>query len=238
MKNKLVPLIAAALLSVAAINANATIIAVGDSNITTTNAAFDNATWFNNILGTGTDVLVRTGGVNSFQFATMFNFIGATTATTTATITAAALAGVDVFVSSTQHLYSAAELAVILAFEQGGGTVFTNGEHSSFPGENAAVNHLLAGIGSTMLVPAQSLCGLNTLTGAQIASHPLNAGVNNFQMGCTSRITGGTALLFTDPGFAMAACENCGEQVPEPGTLALLGIGLAALGLRRRRTSA
>jgi hypothetical protein len=221
--------------------ADAALIVVGDGNISNallTPAAFDNDTWFLNVLAGGNTVLVDdssigvSGTINDF-----FNSVaGVTSSLLGGELTAADLVGVELFISpASNNIYSAAEIAVMGAFLAGGGHILLMAEHSGFPVQIANVNTVLAALGSTMVVPDQELCGLNTLTGAQIANHPLNAGVASFQMGCTSQVVGGTPLFFPVPGFAMAAVEGDVNLIPEPATLSLLGIGLAGLARRRLR---
>jgi len=43
---------------------------------------------------------------------------------------------------------------------------------------------------------------------------------------------------FSNTAFALSGPNGNGQDIPEPGTLALLGVGLAALGYARRRKAA
>lgn len=236
---------AALVLGLGAANAEAALIVLGDGNVATDLpfGAFDNRQWFLNVLGGGNTVLLTPSSVDNFanDINNFYNSVaGVTSSILAGAVTAASLTGVELFISpATLHDYTPAEIAVLGAFLAGGGSVMLMAEHNGFLPQTAIVNSVLAGLGSGIsVVPAFELCGLNVLSGAQIAAHPLNAGIDQMQMGCTSQVLGGTALFLTRPGFVMAAIEGEQSVIPEPATLSLLGLGLAVAARRLRRRQA
>ncbi|CAD5373422.1 exported hypothetical protein [Rubrivivax sp. A210] len=118
-----------------------------------------------------------------------------------APLSAAALAGVDLFIGeamASTDSYSAGELSALTAYVTGGGTAFLAAENNGFAAAIAAVNAAAANMGSTMSVSAAQIeggCGLVTASGAQLAGS-LMAGVSSFSWGCGSRVNGGTTELF------------------------------------------
>ena len=55
-----------------------------------------------------------------------------------------------------------------------------------------------------------------------------------FGNNCVGNIVGGSVCDAGDDYFKLSGVQYV-ERVPEPGTLALLGLGIAGLGLARRR---
>jgi hypothetical protein len=101
----------------------------------------------------------------------------------------------------------------------------------------------LAALGSGLsIVPDNFDAGYNTATGAQIAAHPLNAGVTAFSYAAPSQVAGGTTLYFgsQDRPFIATEFAVAPQEVPEPASLAVWGL-VGAIGLwqarRRRRSS-
>lgn len=151
-------------------------------------------------------------------------------------ITAAALAGVDLFVSILPATaYSAAE---ILALAGWGGDILFIGENGNFTFQNNNINAALAALGSSMSLLNNIIdSGFHTATGVQIASDALTAGISSFVYAAPSEVmvSGGTALFFGTGGEAFVAYD--GMSVPEPSTLLLFGAGLIGFALVRRRRS-
>ena len=80
--------------------------------------------------------------------------------------------------------------------------------------------------------------GSQVSTGAEIASHPLTAGITSFNYGAAVEVSGGTSLFFSHGGIAYAQVEaTTPTPTPEPATLGLFGMGIAWLGFMRRRRS-
>ncbi len=219
------------------------IVLSGDGNI-----AFDlpvqagNQQFFRNVLGSGTSVLVLQNDLISSYDSRVDAFYdgqaGVSSTLFSGTVTGAALAGVDLFVSVLPDAFSLAEIDALDAFLIGGGTAFFMGENSeiTFTARNDAINAALAGLGSGMqILPNSSFDGgAHTATGGQIHADPLTSGVTSLTYASPSQISGGTTLLTGTGGQPFVAYESSQQPIPEPGTLLLLGAGLASLSLRRR----
>ena len=219
-----------------------TIIASGDSNISDDLAGKSgNARFFSNILGSGTSVAVLDTtptlcclGPFDDIISNYYNSLtGVTSAKIAGPVSAASLAGVNVFVAvAPTQAFTGAETLALTNFLSGGGTIFLLGDNSSFPGENANINNLLIALGSGLQIVEDIIdAGFNP---ASILADPLTTGIASFEYAATSRVTGGTGLFQTMTGSqTFVAYESSNGQVPEPGAWLLTACGLFALGLRR-----
>lgn len=208
-----------------------------------------NEQFFQNVLGGGSTVVVQgpTGGGSSTANAagdvnSFYSGLGGVTSSIDGgAITAAELAGADLFVGILPDAYSGAEITALSNFEAGGGTILLLGENNNFSAVNANINALLAGLGSGLLVVDDIFDGgFNTATGGQIAAHPLTAGVASFVYAAPSRVTGGTTLFFGSGNQPFVAVEGSVNQpIPEPESIAvwslLLLAGMTVVYVRRRR---
>lgn len=214
----------------------------GDSNIINrlgVNAG--NNAFFDNILGTGNSVGVLSTtptacclGNADDQVVSYYGAKAGVTATlVNGPIGAGSLAGFDVFViASPEAAIGAAGVTELSAFLAGSGTLFLLGENDGFPTEIANLNSLLAALGSGMSIVTDNLnAGFNV---ALIDAHPLTAGTAGFEYAATSQVAGGTSLYRTLNRSTFLAVENYGTRVPEPTSLMLAGIAVAALAASRR----
>jgi len=241
----LIATIAAITLGPAASAVAGTILVSGDSNTTDTLLLAGNESlFFSNVLGSGTTVRVLdfidqgygSAGNTQTEVNDYYGSLAGVTSTIVAgNVTAATLAGASLFVvPMPDDNFGASEVSAISSFLGGGGTLFLLGENASsvFNTPNGAINQLLNALGSGIgLVPA-ALSGPGSF-----AVDPFTAGLTDLRFIAGSQITGGKTLYTNSAGLGLVAREEVGGQGPEPATLALLGLGLAGLGFRRRTRS-
>lgn len=201
-----------------------------------------NATLLNNLLNGGTDVLISqkiSGGTHQNTILDPFfdGISGVTSLASGAFLTGSFLTNIDLlFVDFgflfTTNPYSSSEVDAISAFLANGGTLGVIGEVTDSLSAGL-LNGFLADLGSSIMVDIFRCCG-GLHDADTILTTSLTSGVTSFRLGAANPLTGGTAAI-QDQGFTVVAFEEISVQIPEPGTLAIFGLGLLGMGMRRRR---
>jgi hypothetical protein len=171
-----------------------------------------NQQFFTNVLQGGSEVVVLQntfmGCCESFDedVNDFYNSLpGVTSTVIVGTVTGAALAGADLFVSAIpDDAFTVSEVSALDSFLQGGGTIFFLGENEFFPAENGFINAALLGLGSNLSIINDVFdAGFNTATGPQIAADPFTTGVSTFTYAAPSRVSlvvGGNPIFFGSGG--------------------------------------
>ena len=240
---KLSFLYAAAFLALALNASGGTLIVSGDSSIAYS-VTGGNATFFSNVLGSGTSVLIQelesqTAG-NGANIAAYYNGTAGVTATQTTATSVSDLGGVNLFISMLpQSAYSAAELSAMSTLLSAGGTLFLIGESSGYAGGNTAMPYLngaLTSLGSSLTIGGSD--GSAYPVTAITVPNALTSGVTNFQYGFTALVSGGTPLFQTVNGTPFVEVQTLGgTATPEPAS-AWMVLGAIAMGgflLRRKK---
>lgn len=108
---------------------------------------------------------------------------------------------------------------------------WTSWNNSAFGGSSTVYNNnwidLTFGTGAPSIAPGETLSGFQAISSDSVAP----TSVNWFAYASEGTYTGtGNFNTATNPGF-----EGTATVVPEPATMAILGLGAAALASRRRR---
>jgi len=226
-----------------------------------------NRAFYTNVLGDAKSVLIsdRSFGVPgfpSFANGNLANFYrsmnSVSVAQTAGSITSDLLKDVGLLVLQfPDTAFTPTETGTIGDYVRAGGTLLLVGEGSTIsptipapnpaPGyrSNVIANDLLAGIGATMRLDNNAF-GCCVATGSSIADNPFTKGVNSFEYGLVTSVSGGTPLIYATsqspvddrtprPFFSVEMLNISAVPEPETWVLSILGFGITGAMLRRGR---
>jgi hypothetical protein len=156
-----------------------------------------------------------------------------------APVTANDLLGASLYLSYINDTgWSADEAALLKSFVRGGGHVLLAGDNNGFADVNAAINDLVAAMGSDLRIENDAIGdGIGGIATVMV-DNAFTAGTLGLRYVSASRVVGG-APLYAAGDTPFIASDDL-AAVPEPSTWALLilGFGVVGAGLRRRGLAA